>query len=121
MPPIEEYINENDSSFDIERKKQFVKKMVDEDYIFNFALESVFYCEQDCIVLAHACILFLSQCFQFQNILKSRYPNHLKPTRNQEGFFHPFVDFSTLSSFAFAVFRAYALPENTLYTIMVGS
>ena len=76
---------------------------------FNLNQDCVEYCKKDVDVLMKSVLKFVSQAFQFQDLLHQRYGPSPDVRKRSMPYFHPFFNQTTLGSYRYVYWRVAAL------------
>lgn len=99
FPPLEAFVNENDTDKIIAQKKAFHQRAIEEKRSYSLVQELVSYCIQDCRVLALCVSHFLIHCYDLQVKFEKKFGCFAGP--NKLPYFSPFHSCVTLGAFRY--------------------
>jgi hypothetical protein len=112
VPNVEHFYCFSDNENAKFQKKEFVSKMVQENYVWNYEKELLRFCDEKLFLLTLACLKFLKESFDFQILIQSE-----KETFNNE-LLHPFgFHVCSMPGFTYKLYKIFYLNYEDIYVV----
>ncbi len=112
VPDLEHFFCFSDTIETKRKKTDFVSKMIEKSYNWNFEKEILRFCDEKLYILCLACLLFIKECFEFQILIKKE-----REILTNE-LLHPFgYHICSMPGFTFKLFKILYLNYEDIYVV----